>query len=503
MHRRTFMKIASASIIAFAFFCCEEGFSGTPTNAESKKPNLIFIMADDLGYGDISCFGCEDIQTPNIDKLAASGKMFTQSYSGSAVCSPTRASVITGRYPLRFGIDEHFDDRESHLPRGVVTLPKLLKKAGYTTAHIGKWHLGGLNQKHINDRKNSIPGPLQHGFDHYLCNLEDPGIRPILIKERRLYRDGGKSLVRNDQNAPAINRHWTDIKVDEAIRLINLYHQQNKPFFLNLWFDAPHAPYEPAPEPHISKYADPSGKEKNVYNSMVSYLDSKLPNIPTNSPKDSLFYRSMVSHMDANIGRLIENLKKLGIYENTLIVFTSDNGPAYQGSPGIFTGGKADLHEGGIRVPMIAVWPGHIEAGKKSDELTSTIDMLPTFCAAAGVKVPDSLKIDGVNLLPLFLNDKPIERSRPVFWQLKLYMWYPQPGEKPKPYATEIARDGKWKLMTLDGKPVGLFDIETDPREENNLVDKRSDIANPLAEKVRNWLKEPRRNWRDEVKLHN
>lgn len=501
INRRNFLKLTGAGFATLTLAGCEEALSSKSGKVESHKPNLIFIMADDLGYGDISCFGSREIDTPNIDKLAADGKMFTQSYSGSAVCSPTRASVLTGKYPLRFDIDEHFDDLESHLPRGVVTLPKLLKNAGYATAHIGKWHLGGLNQKHVNDRKNSIPGPLQHGFDHYLCNLEDPRIRPVLMSERRLYRDGGLSLIRNDKNAPAINRHWTDIKVDEAIELINGYNQRNKPFFLNLWFDVPHTPYEPAPEPHTSKYAGPSEKGGGTYSDMVSYLGSKLPYVPRHMPrKDPVFYRSMVSHMDANIGRLIENLKKLGIYENTLIVFTSDNGPAFQGSTGMFTGGKADLHEGGIRVPMIAAWPGHIQPGQSSDELTSTIDILPTFCEAANIKLSENLKVDGVSLLPNFLEDKPVKRTGPVFWQLNLYEWFPQPGEKPKPYATEVARDGKWKLLTMKGEPVGLYDIEKDPREQNNLINKRPDIANCLGQKVRNWLKEPRRSWRDEAK---
>lgn len=500
VNRRTFLKLAGSTCAALTFAGCKEALSANTTNDNIDKPNLIFIMADDLGYGDISCFGSRDIHTPNIDQLASAGKMYTQFYSGSAVCSPTRASILTGKYPLRFDIDEHFDDRESHLPRNVTTVPKLLKKAGYATAHIGKWHLGGLNQKHINDRKDSIPGPLQHGFDHYLCNLEDPGIRPTLMMERRLYRTGGQSMIRSDRNAPPTNRHWTDMKVDEAITLIDRYHGQGMPFFLNLWFDVPHTPYEPAPAPHINKYADSSGKQGNVYNNMVSYLGSHLPRMGNHMEKDGIFYKSMVSHMDANIGRLIEHLKKTGIYENTLIVFTSDNGPAFEGSPGKFTGGKADLHEGGIRVPMIAAWPGRIQAGTSSDELSNTIDILPTFCDAANVKIPKNLKIDGVSLLPSLIENKTVKRSGPVFWQLNLYEWYPQPGEKPKPYATEIARNGKWKLLALEGKPVALYDIEQDPREQNNLLNTRPDIANPLGQKIRDWLNEPRRSWRDEPK---
>jgi len=433
----------------------------------APKPNLIFILADDLGYGDLSCFQSDKIETPHLDELARSGMRWTQFYAAAAVCTPTRASCLTGRYPLRFGITKHFKDGTEHLPRGTMTLPKLLRQAGYVTAHVGKWHLGGLNKAHVANRKQGPPGPHEHGFDHYLCMNEEHEPRGRLLKTRRLYRDGTKYLFRNDQPAPYVERHWTDYKIDECLELIETCHRQGRPFFLNLWSDVPHTPYEPAPEPFLGPYKD-------------------------RAKGDDLLYRSMVTHLDHGIGRIVAKLEQLGIAGDTLIIFTSDNGPSYQGSPGPWKGGKADLHEGGIRVPMIARWPGKIKAGSVCGELGHTNDLLPTFCEAAGIRLPDELKIDGMSLWPRLHEGKALSRNGIVFWQLDLYKWFAQPGEKPKPYATEIARQGKWKLMAKEGIPVGLFDLEKDPREQNNRLNEEPQVRDALTQALREWLSSAR-----------
>ncbi len=443
---------------------------GQQQEQRPRRPNIIFIMADDLGYADLSCFGSKTVRTPHLDALAADGKRFTQFYAASAVCSPTRASVLTGRYPLRFDVRKHFTDHEEHLPRGTVALPKLLKQAGYATAHVGKWHLGGLNQKHIDDRAHSIPGPCEQGFEHYLTQLEDPPIRRPLGKNRRLYRDGGKHLVRNDRNAPPTDKHWTDVGGDEAIALVERYHRQRRPFFINLWFTVPHTPYEPAPEPHLGRY---KGAARG----------------------DQLLFRSMVSHMDAKIGQLVDRLKALGIYQDTLIIFTSDNGPAWEGNPGPWKGGKTDLHEGGIRVPMIAVWPGRIPAGTTSGTLAHTNDVLPTCCAAAGVPLPKDLKIDGTSLLAHLTRGEPVRNRGTVFWQLDLYPRIQRRMPKPEPYATEIARRGNWKLLAKGGKPVELFDLTADPGETTSVLAQHPKLAAELAGELQAWLAEPRRGW--------
>jgi arylsulfatase A-like enzyme len=469
MRKRKIWKWLSVYIYAVLVLSLLPACSAGPAiknapSIQSSKPNLIFILADDLGYADLSCFGSKKINTPQLDKMAQSGMRWTRFYSASAVCSPTRVSCMTGRYPLRFGVRKHFIDKEEHLPPNTVTLPRLLKKAGYATAHVGKWHLGGLNKKHVMDRANHIPGPLQHGFDHSLAMYEERVPRARLCKARRLYRDGCKHLIRNDKPAEPVDRHWTDYKTDESLMLIEKFHGQKKPFFLNLWFDVPHTPYEPAPDPYLNPYKD-------------------------RAEGDDLLYRSMVTHMDASVGRIMAKLKELGIAENTLVFFTSDNGPSSQGNPGPFKGGKADLHEGGIRVPAIACWPGRIPAGSECDEFGHTNDLLPTFCQAAEVALPKDLDIDGQSLLGRLVHNKSLPQRSTVFWQMDLYKWFPQPGEKPKPYATEIARRGKWKLLAQAGKPGELFDLEKDPGETRNVLDKEPKMVEDLTADLRAWIK--------------
>jgi len=444
--------------------------------APAAKPNIILLLADDLGYADLSCFGSKAVKTPHLDALAAAGVKLTQFYAASAVCTPTRASILTGRYPLRFDIRQHFNDDEAHLPRGVVTLPKLLKEAGYATAHIGKWHLGGLRQKHFGNRTATIPGPHEHGFDHYLCQVEEQPLRGELGRKRRLYRDGGTCLVRDEKNVtesdPYYRAHFTDIIGDEAVRLVEEFHKQGRPFFLNVWWLVPHMPYEPTPEPYWSRYADRGISE------------------------DQHCFRSMVAHMDGKIGQLLAKLEQLGLRENTLIVFTSDNGGAYESDIGPLKGGKTDLHEGGIRVPMIACWPGRIPAARSSDAVGNTVDLLPTFCAAAGVRVPADAQVDGINLLPCLTGSgAAIERGL-LFWQLDLYRQLQRHYPKPKPYATEAVRRGKWKLLAKDGQPLELFDIEADVSEKQDLLESQPKLAAELAAEVKARLAEPRKSWK-------
>jgi len=467
MNRRKFLSAVAVSSATFVI-------PGCFTQKSGQKPNLIFILADDLGYEDLSCFNSKMINTPHIDQLAASGMKFTHFYSASAVCSPTRASCLTGRYPLRFSITRHFTDHEEHLPRGTVTLPKMLQQAGYRTAHIGKWHLGGLNKKHCENREASIPGPNQHGFDEYVCMYEDPAIRAPLLQARRLYREGAKYLVSNDKALPPIQQHWTEYKVERSRQFIVEAVQAKQPFFLNLWFDAPHTPYEPAPEPYLNPY-----KKR--------------------AKGDDLWYRSMVAQMDNGIGKIISKLKQLKIEQNTFIIFTSDNGPSHQGCPGPWTGGKADLHEGGIRVPMIAGWPGTIKSESVTTDVAHTNDLLPTFVAAAGLTLPPDLEIDGINLFPALSGKGKIPAERTLFWQLDLYEWYPQPGPKPKPFATEIARQGKWKLLAANGTPLALFNMEEDPYERRNLIEVWPERAHELTQSLNQWLNEPRQKWENQT----
>jgi len=437
-----------------------------------RPPNIVVLLTDDMGYADPSCFGGKAARTPNLDALATSGVKLTNFYSASAVCTPSRAAILTGRYPLRFDIRKHFNDDEVHLPQSAITLPELLRQAGYRTAHVGKWHLGGLHLKHIQDRANSIPGPHEHGFDHYQCQNEEQPIRGQLGKERTLFRQGGTCLIRDDKKVtprdPYYNMHFTAINGDEAATRIEQFHREGKPFFVNVWFLVPHKPYEPAPAPHW----------RNTSASDIS--------------DDQHRFRSMVAHMDEQVGKIVTKLEELGIRDNTFIFFTSDNGGAFEADVGPYKGGKTDLHEGGIRVPAIASWPAQIPAGKISDEFGHHTDLLPTFCEAAGVKVPEQAKVDGVSLLDHLTTGNPAPERGTVFWQMDLYKHLQRHYPKPKPYITEVARQGKWKLTAIDGSPKELFDLDTDPLEEHNVISQNKDRANRMAQDLREFLTAPR-----------
>ncbi len=301
--------------------CCvgSVGWATLPTHAQSaKSPNIIILLADDLGYGDLSCYGSQSVETPHLDSLAAEGMRFSHFYTGSAVCTPSRACLLTGNYPLRYDIRQHFTDNQEHLPTSTTTLPELLKEQGYQTAHIGKWHLGGLRPRDYEARQAgnpANPGPLQHGFNHSLTSIEGAPIQPTLINERRLYREGGKYMVRNDQRAKETDEHWTEIKVNEALSLLDQYAASEQPFFLNLWFDVPHTPYEPAPEPHLSKY-----QRMGVTG-------------------DQLYFRSMVSHLDANIGRLVRYLKERDLFQRHHHSVYLRQRPGLSGEPGTISWG--------------------------------------------------------------------------------------------------------------------------------------------------------------------
>lgn len=432
--------------------------------AGQPRPNIVLILADDLGYGDLACYGGSKILTPHIDQLARDGARFTDFHSASAVCSPTRASILTGRYPARFGITRAFrDTKDEFLPRGVITLPSVLKQAGYATAHVGKWHLGGLHRSDIADRASGSPGPIEHGFDHYLSMNEEPEPRGRLVRTRGIYHQGGQRLFRDDKPEPPSNEHLAEIEIAEAERLIETFHKQQQPFFLNVWFDYPHEPYEPAPDQYLKLY---EGKAEG----------------------DDLLYRSMVTHLDAGVGRIVAKLKQLGIAGNTLIVFASDNGATGPGSNAPLRGGKGTLFEGGIRAPMIAVWPGRIRPRMISNEFAVSMDLLPTLCEAAGVKLPKDFHSDGQSLLRHLRTGRRIAAREAAFWLMDEYPnFQKRHGEKP-PHATEAVRWGRWKLLARDGQSLALYYLENDLGERRDVLEREKRIGDDLARELRAWL---------------
>ena len=434
------------------------------------RPNIVLLLADDLGWRDLSCCGSPAVTTPNLDRLAAEGIRFRRFHTASAVCTPTRASILTGRYPLAFGIRSHFNDVDRWLPESAVTVAELLRDAGYATAHVGKWHLGGLHVAEDGRRLTDQPGPRQHGFESYQSQIEQQPLRGRMGRDRTLYRQGGTVLIRDDRRVdpddPYHGKHLTDANGDFAVESIRTCAASGKPFFLNVWWLVPHAPYEPAPEPHWSATAAAGISD------------------------DQHRFRSMVAHMDAKVGRILSTLADLGIASNSLVLFTSDNGAAFEGDIGELKGGKTDLHQGGLMVPMIARWPGRIPAGRTSDAFAHSTDLLPTLCEAAEVPLPKGLSADGHSLLA-HMSGGPApgwDVRGPVFWQLDLYKSIQRHYPKPKPYATEIARQGPWKLLCLEGRPVELFNLDDDPNERISVLDRHPDLAASLGDALRAWL---------------
>lgn len=275
-------------------------------------------------------------------------------------------------------------------------------------------------------------------------------------------------MVRDDRRAEPADRHWTDIKGDEAIKWIKEYYDSNTPFYINVWFDVPHTPYEPAPEPHLSKY-----KEMGVTG-------------------DQLYFRSMVSHMDQQVGRIMTRLEELGIRENTIVVFTSDNGPVFQGDSGPFKGGKTDLHERGIRVPMIASWPGQIPEGSISYDAAHIVDFLPTFSEATGIESYNP--VDGVSILSHLLDQKAI-KDRTLLWQMDLYSNHQGRGPKPEPYATAVAMKDEWKLLADSLQPTELFNLNLDHKELHNKLGEVQKVEEELMEELEEFHASPRNKW--------
>jgi N-acetylgalactosamine-6-sulfatase len=396
--------------------------------------------------------------------MAAEGMRFTRCYAASGVCSPSRAALLTGRYPLRFDIRRHFtSEMGTHLPPGIPTLPALFAQNGYHTAHVGKWHLGGLRREHATHRASSPPGPLQHGFHSYVAMIEAADPRGRLGGSRRMFRDGARHLLRDDQPADLSPRHLTDVEFDEAEAVLRRQRQSGQPFFIQLWLDVPHNPYEPAPEPHLSA-----------------------------AQGDALYYRSNLSHVDARLGQLRALLDKLRLTRDTLLLFTSDNGPTGPGIAAPLRGGKGTLFEGGIRVPLIACQPGTVPAGITSTAPCHHADLLPTLAAAAGLTPPPEGQLDGINLWPLDRLDALAVSRPPLLWQHDAYPAYQRERKEKAPHATEAAMQGKWKLLSQKAKPLALYDLEADPAEHTNLLTQHPEIATRLSKSVQTFLDAPR-----------
>ena len=465
--------------------------------ADNKKPNIIYILADDLGYGDLGCYGQKLIETPNIDKLAANGMRFTQHYSGAPVCAPSRCVLLTGKHMghsyIR-GNDEWAErgkvwdyramladstlEGQRPLPENEITFPQLLKTAGYTTGIVGKWGLGAPNT-------NSTP--LQKGFDFfygYNCQRQAHTYYPV-----HLYKNNHRVYLQNDTVEPTtklapgadpynlksyekftLKEYSCDLMFKEMTEFVR--GNRNRPFFMFWATTIPHVPIQ-APQRWVDYYVKKFGDEK-PYLGEKSYFPHRYPHAG---------YAAMVSYLDEQVGSLVQQLKDLELYDNTLIMFTSDNGPTYNGgsdSPWFNSGGpfksefgwgKGFTHEGGFRVPMIASWPGQIKKGSVSNHISAFWDVLPTICEMSGITVPANT--DGISFLPELKGQKQKAHNY-LYWE------FPETGGQ------QAVRMDKWKAIRQNIRKgnlkLELYNLETDLQELTDVSAKYPEIVKKMEQ---------------------
>jgi arylsulfatase A len=437
--------ITTAGVLALAALITH-GISARPLHAESNgRPNFVIIMADDMGYGDIGCFGNKRIKTPHLDRLAVKGVKLTDFHSSGAVCSPTRAGLLTGRYQQRAGIPTVIfaDPKRPTHPHGMQdreqTFAELLTAAGYRTAIFGKWHLGYYKKYN----------PVRHGFGQFRGYISGN-----VDFFSHIDQAGRLDWWRDDQLADETG-YTTHLITKHSVAFIEA--NGDKPFCLYVPYEPPHYPYQGPNDKPVRSVGKPRGPAE------------------TKQSRDEIqrAYKEMVEEMDTGIGQIMATLKKRGLDQNTLVIFFSDNGATQQGSNGPLRGRKGQVWEGGHRVPFIAHWPEQIKAGRVSNDLAISLDVMPTILAAANVDFPTDRKFDGVNLLPLLTEGKSLGR-RQLFW-----------GHG----KSRAMRDGSWKLvMNAPGqKQPGLFDLADDLAEQADLAKQEPGLLKKMLAAIQAW----------------
>jgi len=461
-----------------------------------KKPNFIFILIDDMGWKDIACNGSEFYETPNVDRMAASGMSFSQAYASCPVCSPTRASVLTGKYPATVGVTEWIGGNNRGkllnvpyhhgLPRKETTLATALKGGGYRTWHVGKWHLGGAGSH-----------PADHGFDVNIGGFE------------RGWPPGGYFSPYENPKLPdgPEGECLTDRLTDEAIGLIK--EKSDKPFFLNMWYYAVHTPIQ-AKADLIEKYRAKAKKmgldkvEALEEGENFHFIQKKGRKIIRRLVQSDPVYAAMIDNLDMNIGRLLAAVKEAGQDDNTVVVFTSDNGglATAEGSPTSnlpLSEGKGWMYEGGTREPLIVRWPGVIKTGTGCEVPVTSTDFYPTFLAIAGLPPDPEQHCDGIDIVPLFKGGNSLDRDA-IFWH---YPHYSNQGGRPG----SSLRRGDLKLIEFfEGGKLELYNLRGDPGEKNDLAAKDEKTTEQLHGLLIDWrekveAKIPERNPRYEEEM--
>lgn len=440
------------------------------SGGESERPNIVLIVSDDQGYADLGCFGGKEIRTPHLDRLAAGGVRLTSFYVAWPACTPSRAALLTGRYPQRNGLYDmirndlvnygHRYTEEEYavspemtlgLDQREVTIAEVLHDAGYATGMVGKWDSGRA--------KRFLPP--RRGFDVFY-GFANTGI-DYYTHERYGVPSMFRGLERTEEDK---GRYATDLFRREAVQFVR--ENTDRPFFLYLAFNAPHSA---------------SNLERDSQQVPQEYLDRDYPDADPKNRRTK--YMGMVSAMDEAIGELLDTLDEKGLSENTLIVFHSDNGGSGPGDNGPLRGGKATMWEGGLRVPAIVRWPKQLPAGTTSDEFLTTLEVFPTFLAATGVKPPADVTLDGFDMQPVLRGDAASQRET-MFWQRR---------------SDKAARVGRYKWVEST-KGGGLFDLETDLGEKHDLSNEKPDVLADLKAHFAAWqsemdASEPRGPFRD------
>ena len=411
----------------------------------TKSPNILLILADDHGYGDISAHDGPSIQTPNIDRIATDGARFTRFYANSSVCSPSRASLMTGRYPDRAGVPgvirTHPENNWGYFRQDATTLPSALKQKDYRTALIGKWHLGLEPENH----------PCQRGFDHFHGFLGD------MMDDYYTHLRHDINYMRHDFDTIDPRGHATDLFSDWSTAFIRAQAQSTQPFFLYLAYNAPHTPIQPPDE-------------------WITRVQEREPDISPQRAK----YIALVEHMDAGIGRVLDTLEKTDQLSNTLVIYTSDNGGQMNvgAHNGPLRGQKGQMYEGGIRVPTCAMWPGYIQDGHVTDQVALLMDIFPTICEVAGAPIPD--EIEGRSIWQTLQGDRQDFSERILYWLRR------EGGQQFLGQCQHAIRQGDIKLLhNSPFEPLELYNLANDPLETTDNAQTEKALFREMSQLLR------------------
>lgn len=434
-------------IAIVAVLCAATALASAPTSAQQSdtRPNIVLIITDDVGYGDLGSYGAPDVKTPNLDRLARDGVRMTDFYANGATCTPTRAGLISGRYQQRFGLEQPLGaggapDAERGLAPTGRSLPQLLKQNGYATALIGKWHLGWKSEF----------SPGAHGFEYFF------GFKSGYVDYYQ-HTAGGNSPLKADlfENDRPVEMpgYMTDLITERSVRFIEQHSRQ--PFFLDVSYNAAHWPYQ---RPDAPSTARDNSRHLGPFDE------------PTGTRED---YVAMLERADQGIGRILQALDRAGLRQNTIVIFTNDNGGEWLSRNTPLFHHKGSVWEGGVRVPAIIRWPGRIRPGGVSSQVGITMDLTASILAATRTPVPEEAQLEGINLFPVLEGRAPaVERT--LFWRVI------------GPRVQQAVRSGEWKLV-LDGARAMLFNLQTDVGERTNLIAQRSDIARRLHQLLAAW----------------